>query len=145
MAKNKKQAMRRSPSTTGSPAASPTIAVSPPARTTSLPASTQSPASHGSGPAISPNAYFTSDKGEYRMPKITEPISYLTVLWRRYEATFAISMFETWESVLLHTMLLILSYGIYWASTSYLPNHIRVIVHRAKYYWFGTEDSALFQ
>lgn len=74
----------------------PTPTISPPPRTTSLPSSAQVDANDSNGhAAISPNAYFTSDKGDYRMPRITEPISYLTVLWRRYEATFAISMFET--------------------------------------------------
>jgi hypothetical protein len=36
------------------------------------------------------------------MPKITEPLAYLTVLWRRYEATFAISMFETVRDRVCH-------------------------------------------
>lgn len=90
----KKQPLKRTPSASGSGAASPTSATSPSAQTVNLPGSATI-ADRETGPAITPNDYFTSDKGDYRMPKITEPLAYLTVLWRRYEATFAISMFET--------------------------------------------------
>lgn len=90
----KKQSLKRTPSASGSGAVSPVSATSPSAQNVDLPGSATT-AGREMAPAITPNDYFTSDKGEYRMPKITEPLAYLTVLWRRYEATFAISMFET--------------------------------------------------
>jgi hypothetical protein len=91
----KKQPTKRALSPSGSGAVSPTSATSPMAPTVALPRNVQAIGDGNTAPPISPNDYFTSDKPDYRMPKITEPLEYLTVLWRRYEATFAISMFET--------------------------------------------------
>lgn len=91
----KKQSLKRTSSASGSGAVTPTSPTSPSSRTAALPHSVQAIDANHTAPPISPNDYFTSDKPDYRMPKITEPLEYLTVLWRRYEATFAISMFET--------------------------------------------------
>jgi hypothetical protein len=37
-------------------------------------------------------------------------------------------------------VLIAVSYLIYWAGRTYLPDHVRVITTRAKYYLYGPEE-----
>lgn len=46
-----------------------------------------------------------------------------------------------WEVILLHIILIAFLGLLYFASTQYLPAHIRFIVSRAQYYLFGGKDS----
>jgi hypothetical protein len=96
----KKQSLRRSPSASGSatPVMSSAAQVAQAASASNSGGqrtAIESKNSNRSTPPIAPNAYFTSDMGDYKMPTPAQPIAWLTVLWRRYEATFAISMLET--------------------------------------------------
>ncbi|KDQ10709.1 hypothetical protein BOTBODRAFT_84035, partial [Botryobasidium botryosum FD-172 SS1] len=63
-----------------------------------------------------------------------------TLLWRAriwVEATFALSMLEPWEKLLVVSVFLIvtvlLSAGVY----RYMPHHLNFIARRARYYLLG--------
>ncbi|TFK96497.1 hypothetical protein BDV98DRAFT_493651, partial [Pterulicium gracile] len=64
------------------------------------------------------------------------------ILWRPwvwFESTFALSMLEDWEKVLLLTifgsLLLLVITGLF----KYLPQHILIMRSRAAYYLLGSE------
>ncbi|GAA5960551.1 hypothetical protein JCM21900_002838 [Sporobolomyces salmonicolor] len=113
-------------------------ALSPP---TSPPTSTVAPA------AAPPNskALFSSHGRTRTVPqqiwKAPERIGFLERWWIYYEGIFACSMLETWEKVLLHSMLFLLA-CIFYVALSYLPAHLRVLASHGRYYAFGTGDWA---
>jgi len=96
---------------------------------------------HGQAPG---NAYAYEDTEIYKVPRLfSDPIGYVKALWMLYESTFALSMLETWETLLLHTILITILYFIYWATRAYLPDHVRFLATRAKYYWLGEEATMM--
>ncbi|KAI0300109.1 hypothetical protein B0F90DRAFT_1619562, partial [Multifurca ochricompacta] len=69
--------------------------------------------------------------------------SFSHFIWRwrvRFESTFALSMFEGWEKILIVALMAIfwglLITGIY----RYLPYHLEFLYRRAVYYLSGTEQ-----
>ncbi|GAA6063574.1 hypothetical protein JCM10212_003153 [Sporobolomyces blumeae] len=66
-------------------------------------------------------------------------IGLLESWWIYYEGMFAGSMLETWEKVLLHS-LLVMFLTLLALAASYLPGHLRVIASHARYYAYGTGD-----
>ncbi|KDE03929.1 hypothetical protein MVLG_05621 [Microbotryum lychnidis-dioicae p1A1 Lamole] len=59
------------------------------------------------------------------------------IMW--YEGTLAMSMFETWEKILLHSIALIFMLFFYIAVARYLPARLRLIQERVKWYITGSE------
>ncbi|SCV69572.1 BQ2448_2592 [Microbotryum intermedium] len=59
------------------------------------------------------------------------------VIW--YEGTLAMSMFETWEKILLHSIAFIFMLFFYIAVARYLPARLRLIQQRVKWYITGSE------
>ncbi|GAA5870494.1 hypothetical protein JCM8547_004046 [Rhodosporidiobolus lusitaniae] len=58
--------------------------------------------------------------------------------WIWYRGTFVSSMLETWEFILIHTLLLALLVSLYFA-LSYLPQHVALVTRRVKYYVSGLD------
>jgi len=57
------------------------------------------------------------------------------------EATFALSMLEPWEKVLVVTIVLLLMTLVLTGLYQYMPQHLVVMQHRATYYLFGQEGA----
>ncbi|CUA75066.1 hypothetical protein RSOLAG22IIIB_01705 [Rhizoctonia solani] len=67
-------------------------------------------------------------------------------LWRRqiwFESTFALSMLEPWEKMLIMGVLLFLSSLFVTGAVRYLPNHVSVVVARAGFYLNGSSNTTL--
>ncbi|KAH7340697.1 hypothetical protein B0J17DRAFT_652436 [Rhizoctonia solani] len=67
-------------------------------------------------------------------------------LWRRqiwFESTFALSMLEPWEKMLIMGVLLFLWSLFLTGAVRYLPNHILRVSTRASYYLTGSSHPAL--
>ncbi|KAI8446872.1 hypothetical protein BY996DRAFT_6421864 [Phakopsora pachyrhizi] len=63
----------------------------------------------------------------------------LNELWIRFQGELALSMLETWETVILHLIFLLLILLFYLAIFRYFPSHVKIIFARAKYYILGNE------
>ncbi|KAM0746692.1 hypothetical protein T439DRAFT_329399 [Meredithblackwellia eburnea MCA 4105] len=61
-----------------------------------------------------------------------------SIIW--YESSFAISMLEPWEKILLHTFALALVFLLYFGVSRYLPGHLRRIAERVTFYIYGSES-----
>lgn len=70
-------------------------------------------------------------------------LSFFKRSWIWYESSFAISMLEPWEKILLHTFALALFFLFYFAVSTYLPAQIKRIAGRVGYYVYGSESDVL--
>ncbi|KAF8610581.1 hypothetical protein BDV93DRAFT_20354 [Ceratobasidium sp. AG-I] len=64
-------------------------------------------------------------------------------LWRRqiwFESTFALSMLEPWEKMLIMGVLLFISALSLTGAVRYLPNHLSFLGRRTSFYLHGTTD-----
>jgi len=64
-------------------------------------------------------------------------------LWRRqmwFEATFALSMLEPWEKILVVSIVLLLMTLVLTGLYQYMPHHLVVMQRRATYYLFGQDS-----
>ncbi|GAA5948210.1 hypothetical protein JCM3765_001315 [Sporobolomyces pararoseus] len=75
-------------------------------------------------------------KSDWKQPK---KIGTLESWYIFYEGMFAGSMLETWEKVLLHSIL-VLFLTLLALAASYLPGHLRQIAAHARYYAYGTGE-----
>ncbi|KAL5635729.1 hypothetical protein ACGC1H_004517 [Rhizoctonia solani] len=67
-------------------------------------------------------------------------------LWRRqiwFESTFALSMLEPWEKMLIVGVMLFVSSLCITSAIRYLPNHVSIMVTRACFYLTGSSNSTL--
>ncbi|CAE7067242.1 unnamed protein product [Rhizoctonia solani] len=67
-------------------------------------------------------------------------------LWRRqiwFESTFALSMLEPWEKILIMGVLLLLSSLFVTGAVRYLPNHVSIVAARASFYITGSSNPTL--
>ncbi|EMD32459.1 hypothetical protein CERSUDRAFT_99539 [Gelatoporia subvermispora B] len=121
------------------------------------PAAPPTPKSAASPPKYPPASRTRSSPYEYsRAPGTADVLFGLTLpyqaprsvlaraLWRRriwFETTFALSMLEPWEKVLvmmlLYAALLLLGTGV----ALYLPQHLAFLHARAAYYFLGLEPA----
>jgi len=65
-------------------------------------------------------------------------------LWRRkmwVEATFALSMLEPWEKLLVVTIVLLIMTLVLTGLYQYMPHHLAVMQRRSTYYLFGQEGA----
>ncbi|GAA5904829.1 hypothetical protein JCM5296_005084 [Sporobolomyces johnsonii] len=113
-------------------------AVSPPP---SPPTSTRAPAAAPSNSTTLFSSHGRSKTMPQQIWKAPKQIGFLERWWIYYEGIFACSMLETWEKVLLHSMLFLLA-CIFYVALSYLPAHLRVLASHGRYYAFGTGDWA---
>ncbi|GAA5943817.1 serine palmitoyltransferase small subunit family protein [Sporobolomyces koalae] len=84
----------------------------------------------------STNRVVEAPKSNWKPPK---KIGVIESWWIFYEGMFAGSMLETWEKVLLHSILVIFL-TLMALAASYLPGHLRVIASHARYYAYGTGE-----
>ncbi|KAL8292569.1 hypothetical protein RQP46_001181 [Phenoliferia psychrophenolica] len=70
----------------------------------------------------------------FRPPK---PLTFFQRSWVWYESSFAISMLEPWEKILLHTFALALLFLFYFAVSTYLPAQLKRISGRVMFYLYG--------
>jgi len=107
------------------------------------------------------NCTHTPEKSEYSLPAWKRVPTTMDVLfslalpyrppesslgayiWRKrlwFETTFALSMLQPWEKLVLvivvNTLLVLLVTGLYF----YLPTHLTFLVGRAKYYLLGQDN-----
>ncbi|ORY88289.1 hypothetical protein BCR35DRAFT_330164 [Leucosporidium creatinivorum] len=61
--------------------------------------------------------------------------------WLFYEGSFAGSMLETWEKILLHTFMFALLLLFYVAVSTYLPARISLASKRIQWYIYGGEET----
>jgi len=64
-------------------------------------------------------------------------------LWRRqiwFESTFALSMLEPWEKMLIFGVLLLIITLSVTSAVRYLPGHVSIISRRALFYLHGTAE-----
>ncbi|KAG8718969.1 hypothetical protein FRC08_003950 [Ceratobasidium sp. 394] len=64
-------------------------------------------------------------------------------LWRRqiwFESTFALSMLEPWEKMLILGVLLLISTLSVTGAVRYLPDHVSIVSRRALFYLHGTGE-----
>ncbi|KAI5479606.1 hypothetical protein MNV49_003343 [Pseudohyphozyma bogoriensis] len=61
-------------------------------------------------------------------------------MWILYEASFAISMLEPWEKILIHTFAFGLLSLLYYAVSHYLPARLHLLGERVQFYLFGSEN-----
>ncbi|KAN0131733.1 hypothetical protein V8E53_010575 [Lactarius tabidus] len=85
---------------------------------------------------------FAADLGLVYKPPNT-PFKRFIWRWRMlFESTFALSMFEGWEKILIVALMAVfwglLITGIY----RYLPYHVEFLYRRAVYYLLGTEQAS---
>ncbi|KAG8859884.1 hypothetical protein FRB91_006007 [Serendipita sp. 411] len=77
-------------------------------------------------------------------PPVRYPIpqsSFSKFLWRKkmwVEATFALSMLERWEKILVVCLLFVAG------STIYLPQHLLFLTRRARFYLLGSERESFY-
>jgi len=65
--------------------------------------------------------------------------------WSCYEGTFALSMLDESEKVLLHILLFAILFLLYLGVSRYLPGHVYVMTSRAKYYIYGSVDEVTWK
>jgi len=58
----------------------------------------------------------------------------------RMESTFAISMLETWEKVVIILITLLLVLLLFTGLIKYLPHHLVFLVQRGTYYFMGNDS-----
>ncbi|GAA5880002.1 hypothetical protein JCM16303_004432 [Sporobolomyces ruberrimus] len=75
-------------------------------------------------------------KSEWKQPR---KIGFFESWYIFYEGMFAGSMLETWEKILLHSIL-VLFLTLLALAASYLPGHLRQIASHARYYAYGTGE-----
>ncbi|KAI0084956.1 hypothetical protein BDY19DRAFT_874202, partial [Irpex rosettiformis] len=81
---------------------------------------------------------FFSLRLPYRAPE--SPIA--AYFWRKrvwFEVTFALTMMEPWEKMLLVLILTIISALFSYTFTYYFPVHLHFVLARAKYYFLGID------
>ncbi|KIM24992.1 hypothetical protein M408DRAFT_331465 [Serendipita vermifera MAFF 305830] len=64
------------------------------------------------------------------------------LLWRKkmwVESTFALTMLERWEKILVAGLVLFVWLLFIAGATSYLPQHLKFLTRRARYYLLGNE------
>ncbi|KAG8678495.1 hypothetical protein FRC09_019790 [Ceratobasidium sp. 395] len=64
-------------------------------------------------------------------------------LWRRqiwFESTFALSMLEPWEKILIMGVIFFTSALFVMGAVRYLPGHVTIISKRALFYLHGTTE-----
>ncbi|CEL51978.1 hypothetical protein RSOLAG1IB_00515 [Rhizoctonia solani AG-1 IB] len=67
-------------------------------------------------------------------------------LWRRqiwFESTFALSMLEPWEKMLIMSVLVFIGSLFITGAFRYLPNHILTMTKRASFYITGSSNNTL--
>ncbi|KAG9079969.1 hypothetical protein FRC06_007232, partial [Ceratobasidium sp. 370] len=57
-----------------------------------------------------------------------------------FESTFALSMLEPWEKMLILGVLLLISALSVTGAVRYLPDHVSVVSRRALFYLHGTTE-----
>ncbi|KAJ7793935.1 hypothetical protein B0H14DRAFT_133818 [Mycena olivaceomarginata] len=91
--------------------------------------------------ALAPPAYLPPAKPDHSFTK--KPTSKLGVFfWRRrmwFESTFALSMLEPWEKLLLITLFAALFILVCYGMVMYFPQHLMIMQRRAVYYLWGQE------
>ncbi|GAA6014761.1 hypothetical protein JCM11491_001970 [Sporobolomyces phaffii] len=92
---------------------------------------------------VEPSRATGTDRSAVQVPtsdwKAPKRIGTLESWYIFYEGMFAGSMLETWEKVLLHSILVIFLTLLALAA-SYLPGHLRQIASHARYYAYGTGE-----
>ncbi|KAG8872715.1 hypothetical protein FRC20_009127 [Serendipita sp. 405] len=83
-------------------------------------------------------------------PPVRYPIpqsSFSKFLWRKkmwVEATFALSMLERWEKILVVSLFLLVCLLFVAGSTIYLPQHLLFLTRRARFYLLGSERESFY-
>ncbi|KAK7052294.1 hypothetical protein R3P38DRAFT_3172617 [Favolaschia claudopus] len=93
--------------------------------------------------ALAPPTYLPPAKPDHA--STARPDSpFAEFLWRRrlwFESTFALSMLEPWEKILLLTIFAALFILVASGIIMYFPQHLAVMQRRAIYYLWGQEGS----
>ncbi|KLO18261.1 hypothetical protein SCHPADRAFT_820175 [Schizopora paradoxa] len=80
-----------------------------------------------------------------RYVKPKSPIlAFLWQKWLSFESTFALTMMESWEKVLILSLCAIMVTLLAIAIVSYLPHHISFLRQRASFYLSGQDMSSSF-
>ncbi|KAJ7621190.1 hypothetical protein FB45DRAFT_798945 [Roridomyces roridus] len=91
--------------------------------------------------SITPPAQLPPPKPDHSFTK--RPSSFIAVFfwrWRMWvESTFALSMLEPWEKILLITIFSVLFFLICSGIVMYFPRHLRQMHGRVMYYLWGQE------
>ncbi|CAG7850221.1 SubName: Full=Uncharacterized protein {ECO:0000313/EMBL:CCA74301.1} [Serendipita indica DSM 11827] len=87
----------------------------------------------------------TTTKTNPQRPPLRYPIPQSTlgrIIWRKWmwvEATFALSMLERWEKILVVIFFFLALVLFVAGTTRYLPHHLLFLTRRARFYLLGNE------